>query len=280
MPAGVDCISPASHGEFSTPVGLLGFVARLRELSGGKPVGFKLCIGHTWEFAAIVKAMLQTRVLPDFIVVDGSEGGTGAAPVEFVDHLGMPMREGLMFVHNMLVGAGLRGQLKLGVSGKIVSAFDIARVLALGADWTNAARAFMFAVGCIQSQSCHTNRCPTGVATQDPLRQRALVPEDKATRVYNFHRSTLHALAQMLAAAGRSHPSELRPHHLARRDGQSAVRMVAESQVFLRPGELLNGQCAHRLYSEAWRLAVAESFEPLRAATGGDGLLQDVLAAG
>jgi glutamate synthase domain-containing protein 2 len=280
VPAGVDCVSPASHSEFSTPVGLLRFVARLRELSGGKPVGFKLCIGHTWEFAAVVKAMLQTRIVPDFIVVDGAEGGTGAAPVEFVDHLGMPMREGLLFVHNILIGAGLRNQLKLGVSGKIVSAFDIARVLAMGADWANSARAFMFAVGCIQSQSCHTNRCPTGVATQDPLRQRALVPEDKATRVYNFHRSTLHALAQMLAAAGLRHPSELRPHHLARRDEQQAVRMVSESQVFLRPCELLDGHCAHPLYADAWRMATADSFEAQRAAADApDELLFDALEA-
>jgi glutamate synthase domain-containing protein 2 len=279
VPIGKDCISPASHAQFSTPAGLLEFVVKLRELSGGKPVGFKLCIGHTWEFAAIVKAMLKTKIVPDFIVVDGSEGGTGAAPVEFVDHLGMPMREGLLFVHNTLVGAGLRGQLKLGVSGKVVSAFDIARVLALGADWANSARAFMFAVGCIQSQSCHTNRCPTGVATQDPLRQRALVPEDKATRVFNFHRSTLRALAEILAAAGLQHPSALRPHHLARRDDQSAVRMYSESLTFLRSGELLAGVCEHELYARAWRLADADSFEPRRdAAPAAGSLLADVLA--
>jgi glutamate synthase domain-containing protein 2 len=279
VPIGKDCVSPATHSEFSTPAGLLEFVVRLRELSGGKPVGFKLCIGHTWEFAAIVKAMLKTKIVPDFIVVDGSEGGTGAAPVEFVDHLGMPMREGLLFVHNSLVGAGLREQLKLGVSGKIVSAFDIARVLALGADWANSARAFMFAVGCIQSQSCHTNRCPTGVATQDPLRQRALVPEDKATRVFNFHRSTLRALAEILAAAGLKHPSALRPHHLARRDDQSAVRMYSESLTFLRPGELLAGACQHGLYAEAWRLADADSFEPRRDPAPVPGsLMADALA--
>ncbi len=279
VPIGKDCVSPASHGEFSTPVGLLDFVVRLRELSGGKPVGFKLCIGHNWEFAAVVKAMLKTKIVPDFIVVDGSEGGTGAAPVEFVDHLGMPMREGLLFVHNTLVGAGLREQLKLGVSGKIVSAFDIARVLALGADWANSARAFMFAVGCIQSQSCHTNRCPTGVATQDPLRQRALVPEDKATRVFNFHRSTLRALAEILAAAGLRHPAALRPHHLARRDDQSVVRMCSESLTFLRAGELLAGDCPHPLYAEAWRMADADSFAPRRdRAPVSDNLLADVLA--
>jgi glutamate synthase domain-containing protein 2 len=278
VPMGQDCVSPALHSAFSTPAGLLQFVAQLRELSGGKPVGFKLCIGHSWEFAAIIKAMLKTRIVPDFIVVDGAEGGTGAAPVEFVDHLGMPMREGLLFVHNMLTGAGLRQKLRLAASGKIVSAFDIACVLAIGADWSNSARAFMFAVGCIQSQSCHTNRCPTGVATQDPLRQRALVPEDKATRVFNFHRSTLHALAQMLAAAGLRHPSELRSQHLARREGQSSVQMYSESHTYLTNGELLSGACRHELYTDAWRMASADTFEP-QSAIPGDELLASALGA-
>jgi glutamate synthase domain-containing protein 2 len=175
VPPGVDCISPARYGAFDSPTGLLRFVARLRDLSGGRPAGFKLCVGYPWEFMAIVKAMRETGITPDFIVVDGAEGGTGAAPLEFADHVGMPMREGLLFVHNALVGAGIRDRIRLGTSGKIVSAFDIACVLALGADWANAARGLMFAVGCIPSLSCHTNRCPTGVATQDPLRQRALV---------------------------------------------------------------------------------------------------------
>ncbi len=280
VPMGQDCVSPAMHSAFSTPVGLLQFMVQLRELSGGKPVGFKLCVGHAWEFVAIVKAMLKTGIVPDFIVVDGAEGGTGAAPVEFVDHLGMPMREGLLFVHNVLVGAGLRPQLKLGVSGKIISAFDIARALALGADWVNSARAFMFAVGCIQSQSCHTNRCPTGVATQDPLRQRALVPEDKATRVFNFHRGTLHALAQMLAAAGLSSPADLRSHHLARRDDRSRVQMYSESLTFLKPGELLGGACRHELYAEAWRLASADSFAAQPTQQNDDLLATAVDAAG
>jgi hypothetical protein len=182
---------------------------------------------------AIVKAMLETGITPDFIVVDGAEGGTGAAPLEFADHVGMPMREGLLFVHNALVGAGLRERIRVGTSGKIVSAFDIACVLALGADWANSARGFMFAVGCIQSQSCHTNRCPTGVATQDALRQRALVPADKAVRVRDFHRNTLHALAQMLAAAGLARPSALRPHHLQRR--VSAQQVVPFSQLYPVP---------------------------------------------
>ena len=154
---------------------MMQFIATMRRLSGGKPAGFKLCVGHPWEFLAICKAMLETEIYPDFIVVDGNEGGTGAAPLEFADHLGMPLREGLNFVHNALIGINARERIKLGASGKIVSAFDIARAMALGADWCNSARGFMFALGCIQSQSCHTDRCPTGVSTQDRVRQRALV---------------------------------------------------------------------------------------------------------
>jgi glutamate synthase domain-containing protein 2 len=185
---GQDCISPARHSAFATPIEMMQFIASLRSLSGGKPTGFKLCIGHPWEFLAVVKAMLKTGITPDFIVVDGKEGGTGAAPLEFMDHLGMPMREGLTFVHSALIGANLRDKIKLGAAGKIVSGFDMARVMALGADWCNAARGFMFAVGCLQSQQCHTDRCPTGVATQDKLRQRAIVLADKSVRVAHFHR--------------------------------------------------------------------------------------------
>jgi glutamate synthase domain-containing protein 2 len=173
IPMGQDCISPAAHSAFSTPIEMLEFIGKLRDLSGGKPVGFKLCIGHQREFMCMVKAMLQTGIIPDFIVVDGAEGGTGAAPLEFTNHVGMPMVEGLTFVHNTLRGAGIRDQIRLGAAGKITSAFDIARALALGADWCNSARGFMFAIGCIQAQACHTNHCPTGVATQDPLRARA-----------------------------------------------------------------------------------------------------------
>jgi glutamate synthase domain-containing protein 2 len=262
VPAGVDCVSPAAHSAFDTPARLLEFLATLRERSGGKPVGFKLCIGHAWEFMGIVKAMLATGITPDFIVIDGKEGGTGAAPVEFTNHIGMPMREGLLFAHNALLGAGLRSRMKLAASGKIVSAFDIACVLALGADWANAARAFMFAVGCIQSQSCNTNKCPTGVATQDPLRQRALVVADKAQRVRHFHRNTLKALAQILAAAGLNQPAQLRPQHLVRRVSQTRVQLYSQVHTFLQPGELLAGTTPHQFYAEAWRLAQADSFEP------------------
>ena len=261
VPVGVDCVSPARHSAFDTPVGLLEFLGSLREQSGGKPVGFKLCIGHAWEFMAIAKAMLQTGITPDFIVIDGKEGGTGAAPVEFTNHIGMPMREGLLFAHNVLVGTGLRPRVRIAASGKIVSAFDIACVLALGADWANSARAFMFAIGCIQSQSCNTNKCPTGVATQDALRQRALVVDDKAQRVRSFHHNTVAALAQILAAAGLDHPAQLRPQHLVRRISQTRVQQFSDVHTFLEPDELLAGT-VHRFYGSAWKLARAESFAP------------------
>ena len=257
--AGKDCVSPARHTAFSTPVEMMRFIAELRRLSGGKPTGFKLCVGHPWEFLALVKAMLETGMAPDFIVVDGTEGGTGAAPLEFIDHMGMPLRDGLAFVHSALVGAGLRERIKLGASGKITSAFDMARVMALGADWCNSARGFMFAVGCIQAQTCHTGHCPTGVATQDLTRQRAIVVTDKSVRVASFHGQTVKALAEFVAAAGLDHPGELRPHHFMRRAAPDRVVTFAEQYQFMEPGELLRGtQNAH--FATAWRMASAHSF--------------------
>ncbi len=258
---GVDCVSPAAHPAFRTPLELVRFIADLRRLSGGKPTGFKLCIGHPWEFLAIVKAMLETGITPDFIVIDGKEGGTGAAPLEFMDHLGMPLRDGLSFAHNALVGANLRDRIRLGASGKIATAFDMARVMALGADWCNSARAFMFAVGCIQAQQCHTDACPTGVATQNPLRQRAIVPEDKATRVASFHHETLIALAEIVAAAGLDHPTELRPQHLMRRGASGEVETFAHLYPTLAQGELLTGGGGPR-YASNWAIARAEEFKP------------------
>jgi len=261
VPVGVDCISPARHSAFSTPLELVGFVKRLRELSGGKPVGIKLAIGHPWELFAIVKAMLKTGITPDFIVVDGGEGGTGAAPLEFTDHVGAPLREGLMLVHNALVGTNLRHRISIGASGKIITAFDIARTVALGADWCNSARGFMFALGCIQAQTCHTGNCPTGVTSQDPGRFRALVVPDKAGRVLNFHRNTLNALKELLAAAGLGHPSELGPEHVIRRVSSNEVRSLATLHHWLTPGELLKGVPDHPVYQVFWEAARADTFE-------------------
>lgn len=259
IPEGQDCISPATHPAFSTPIELMQFVASLRDLSGGKPTGFKLCVGHPWEFLSVCKAMLVTNVTPDFIVVDGKEGGTGAAPLEFADHMGMPLREGLNFVHNALRGVGLRDRISIGASGQIVTAFDMARAIALGADWCNSARAFMFAVGCIQSQSCHTDHCPTGVATQDQGRQRAVVVPDKAERVRNFHRATLMSLAELVAAAGLDHPLQFRLEHFSRRISAREVVSFAELYPNLEEGVLLSGTADPR-FRDAWAMAQAGSF--------------------
>lgn len=263
VPVGVDCVSPASHSAFSTPIEMMQFIARLRELSGGKPTGFKLCIGHPWEWFAMVKAMQVTGITPDFIVVDGAEGGTGAAPLEFTDHVGSPVQEGLLLVHNTLRGVGLRERIKIGCAGKVVSSFDIARLMALGADWCNSARGFMFALGCIQAQHCHTGHCPTGVTTQDPLRQQSLVVPDKATRVYNFHQQTLHALQELVQAAGVQHPSEISAHHIVRRSTDHRVKSLAQSILTQLPnGALLQDNIATLplIYRQNWPLASAHSF--------------------
>ena len=263
VPEGVDCVSPASHSAFSTPVEMMHFIEKLRTLSGGKPTGFKLCIGHPWEWFAMVKAMLATGITPDFIVVDGAEGGTGAAPLEFTDHVGSPLQEGLLLVHNTLRGVGLREQIKIGAAGKITSAFDIARLMALGADWCNSARGFMFALGCLQAQTCHTGRCPTGVATQDPQRQQSLVVEDKATRVFNFHQQTLHALQELVQAAGIEHPNQITAHHIVRRSRDQTVRSLAQLILTQLPDRALlesDLQALPQIYRTSWPRAAAESF--------------------
>jgi glutamate synthase domain-containing protein 2 len=258
---GEDCISPARHSAFSTPIGLLQFVARLRELSGGKPVGFKLAVGHPWEWFGIAKAILETGITPDFIVVDGGEGGTGAAPLEFTDHVGAPLQEALMLVHNTLVGIGKRGEIHLGASGKIVTAFDLARTFALGADWGNSARGFMMALGCIQAQTCHTGKCPTGVTTQDPGRYRALVVPDKATRVLQFHQNTLKALKELIAAAGLTHPDQVGPEHVIRRISSTEVRSIAALYHWVQPNELLDGVPSHAVFRVFWDVARADRFD-------------------
>ncbi len=259
--AGVDCISPPQHSAFSTPRQMLHFIARLRELSLGKPIGFKLCIGHRWEFLALCKAMLETDIYPDFIVIDGKEGGTGAAPVEFTDHVGTPRREGLLIAVNALTGCGIRDRIKIGVSGKIISGFDMVAAMAMGADWCNSARGFMFALGCLQSLKCHTNHCPVGIATQDPSRQRGLVAEDKAVRVANYHRHTVNALTELVCAAGLQHASELSPAHVQRRLNTNETVSLAESYEWLTPRQLIDGGANDRWLAD-WNRASIDSFSP------------------
>ncbi len=262
IPVGQRCESPPWHSAFSTPVELMEFVALLRERSGGKPVGFKLCVGKRHEVMAMMKAMIETGIRPDFIVVDGAEGGTGAAPAEFMDHVGAPLRDGLVFVRNALVGAGLKDEVRLACAGKQISAFALASSMALGADWVNTARGFMFSLGCIQSLNCHNNHCPTGIATQDAGLQRGLVVADKAVRVANFHRNTLHSFAEIVGAAGRRHPGELSPDDLIRRIDD---RHTAEGSVAFRLLErdaLIRDAGATHL-AEDWRRAQASSFAPV-----------------
>ncbi len=262
---GQECVSPATHSRFSNPAQLLEFVAELRRLSGGKPVGFKLCIGDPVEFAAICKAMLATRIVPDFVVVDGTEGGTGAAPVEFADHVCMPVRDGLLFVHNCLRGVGLRDQVKIGAAGKVVSGYDVAILLAIGADWCNAARSFMFALGCIQSRTCHTDECPTGVATQNARRQRGLDVAEKALRVMNFQRATVHSLAELLGAAGLESPGELGARYFMTRDHEGQPVPLSSIYPEIERGVLLDEASAPfaalpALYRSSWAMARADRF--------------------
>lgn len=264
---GKDVNSPPAHTAFSTPVGLLEFVANLRELSGGKPVGFKLCIGKRREFFAVCKAMLETGIVPDFITVDGGEGGTGAAPFEFSNSLGTPLLEGLTFVHNALVGIGLRDQIRIIASGKISSGFTLARTLALGADTCNAARPMMLAMGCIQARKCNTNECPVGIATQDPALTVGLVPEDKATRIARYHRGTIHAAVDLMSAAGLTKPSQLRPWHVMRRVSQLEIRHYGEIFEYLQKGALLREDLPAS-FARAWEAADASTFEYQEPETG------------
>ncbi|WP_166822580.1 FMN-binding glutamate synthase family protein [Brevibacterium limosum] len=239
VPQGEKCVSPAAHSVFSTPVELIEFIARMRELSGGKPTGFKLCVGSRTDVLAICKAMLEVGTAPDFIIVDGSEGGTGAAPLEYEDHVGTPLTDGLLTVHNALVGTGLRDRIRIGASGKVAAGNDIVKRLIQGADYTNSARAMMMAVGCIQAQICHTGQCPVGVTTQDPKRQRALHVGDKSERVRNYQEATVQQAVEIMASMGVSDPTELSPHQLHRNIGRNEHVSYAELYDWLGPGELL-----------------------------------------
>ena len=262
VPVGQDCISPSSHSGFRTPIEMMQFIGTLRRLSGGKPVGMKLCVGHPWEWFAMVKAMMHTDITPDFIVVDGAEGGTGAAPVEFTDHVGVPLQEGLLLVHNTLVGVNLRHRVQIGAAAKVITAFDIARMMALGANWCNSGRGFMLALGCIQAQTCHTGHCPTGVTTQNALRQQALVVPDKGTRVANYHRSTMHALKELVQAAGLRHPGEITAHHIVRRTSDSQVHQLSNTILRVEPGALLGPlDRQHNVFKMYWDRACAHTFQ-------------------
>jgi len=261
VPRDRDCVSPVRHSEFSTPIELMGFIARLRELSAGKPIGLKMCVGHRYEFMGLAKAMIETGIAPDFITIDGAEGGTGAAPLELINNVGMPLVDALAFAQNTLVGAGVRHRTRLAASGKIVSGYDVCRAFAIGADYVNIARGFMFSVGCIQARTCHTNQCPTGVATQSQWRQRALVVDDKAARVANFHHNTLHAVAEVVGAAGLYHPEDLRPHHLHMRGPGNMVTRADRIYDWLEEGSLIDGT-ADKVMRDEWDRAQAAAFAP------------------
>lgn len=261
IPAHEDCISPRAHSAFSTPVEMLEFAAELRDLSGGKPVGIKLCVGQIHEVLAVMKAMLKTGIHLDYIVVDGGEGGTGAAPLELSDYVGMPLTEGLITVRNALVGTGLRDKIRLAASGKVYSAAGLARNLAIGADWCNAARAFMFSIGCIQARRCHLGTCPTGIATQDPGRQRGLVVDVQGERAARFHRSTLEALSDIVGAAGLTHPRDLEPHHLVHRIGATEAKLIDRVYRFLPRNALLDAP-EETHFAAWWRAADPDSFAP------------------
>jgi glutamate synthase domain-containing protein 2 len=264
VPLGQDVLSPPAHTAFSTPIGLLKFIDQLKTLSGGKPVGFKLCIGKRREFLAICKAMVETGITPDYIAIDGGEGGTGAAPLEFSNHMGSPLNEALVFVHNALVGINVRPHVKLWVSGRITSGMDIVSKICMGADVCYSARAMMMALGCIQALQCNTNKCPTGVATQNPWLVRGLAVSDKMLRVKNFHHSTLESVCEIIGAMGVAKTDELKPWHLMRRFGPFEVKHYGEIFSYLEPGQLLQKQLP-KAFARAWDTARADTFESISA---------------
>ena len=260
VPQGQTVISPPYHRVFSTPRELVQFIGHFRELAGGKPAGVKLCLGSRIDFLAICKAMVEEDITPDFVIVDGAEGGTGAAPLEYEDHVGMPLTEGLMTVHNALVGVGLRDRVRIGASGKVSSGIDVVKRMIQGADYTNAARAMMQAVGCIQSQRCHTNKCPVGVATQDPKRMRALDVPTKTERVVRYQAAVVEQATQVIASMGLTSFEELRPHMLRRRVHDGEIASYAELFHHLRPGELLGGPSGS--WERDWLRADPDRFRP------------------
>ena len=260
VPVGQDVISPPRHQTFTNPREMLEFIARLRDLSGGKPVGFKLSVGRRVEFLSICKAMLETGVTPDFITVDGGEGGTGAAPLEFSNSLGMPAREAWTFVHNALVGVRKRDEIRLIASGKIMTGFQMIRAMALGADLCNSARGMMFALGCIQSLRCNNNTCPTGITTQNPALTKGLVVPDKAERVFRFHQGSIESLLDMMDTMGVAGIRDITPDLIFRRIGDMRVKTFAELYDYLAPGQLLDDEAIPADWASDWKNASASAF--------------------
>ncbi|MCG2462110.1 FMN-binding glutamate synthase family protein [Flavobacteriaceae bacterium F89] len=251
---GIAVHSPPSHSAFADPIQFMHFIKKLRDLSDGKPIGFKLCLGREQEFMDFCEAMVFTGITPDFITVDGGEGGTGAAPVEFSNSMGMPLREGLILVHDTLVGFGLRKEIKIIVAGKIITGFHMARAIALGADGCNSARAMMLSVGCIQALQCNMNTCPTGVATQNKSLVKGLVVEDKAPRVKNYHEATIHSLLELVAAAGLDGPYELKREHISKRVGMYSVQTYHDIYPEMEEGCLLNIDTIPERYKKYFQL--------------------------
>lgn len=258
---GQDVISPPAHTKFSTPVGLMEFVKELRALSGGKPVGFKLCVGKPHEFMAICKAMVESKILPDFITVDGGEGGTGAAPLEFSNSVGAPLEEGLSFVHDTLIGFDLRKHIRVIASGKVMTGFHLYSRMALGADLCNSARGMMLAIGCIQARQCNTNHCPTGVATSNPHLMQGLVPSDKKVRVYNFHHQTVDAFAELLGASGFTETHQISRHEVQRRISGDLIKSYATLFPYVQRGSFLQKDVPE-FYREALEMASPYEFSP------------------
>lgn len=261
VPLGKDVLSPPAHSAFKTPRGLLEFVATLRELSGGKPIGFKLCIGKRREFLAICKAMVVTGITPDFITVDGGEGGTGAAPLEFSNYVGCPLTEALVFVHNALVGFGVRDRIRVIAAGRVTTAFDIICKIAIGADLCYSARAMMLALGCIQAVKCNTNHCPVGIATQNPNLVVGLDIEDKTKRIFNYHRNTLETVTELLGAMGLNHTEDLQPWHVMRRIGPFEIKHYGELFDYLKPGVLNDEEHLPKDWARAVKSCDPDSFE-------------------
>jgi len=268
VPMGQDVLSPPAHSSFSTPEGLLEFVQTLRDLTGGKPIGFKLCIGKRREFIAICKAIISTGIYPDYIVVDGGEGGTGAAPLEFSNHIGTPLVPALVFVHNVLLGFGIRDKIRVISSGKVTSGFGIVKQLCIGADACNSARAMMMALGCVQALRCNNNTCPVGVTTQNPILVAGLVVSDKKVRVANYHKETVNSVAEIIGTMGIEHTEDLRQWHIMIRTAPNEVKHYGEIYEYLHEGDLLKDENLPATFERAYKAAVADTFEHIEDISG------------